>query len=119
MIFGRTPNEDKWVQSCTIITTKPNDLLKPVHDRMPVILDKDGVQAWLDPEVTEKDHLQSLLMPFDSEKMKCYPVSKLVGNVKNKMPDLIHDISEKAPEDKQVKTKAETNIDEDKELNSK
>ncbi|KAH7135201.1 hypothetical protein B0J11DRAFT_547213 [Dendryphion nanum] len=73
----------------TIITTDSNKQLKFLHDRMPVILDKEAVETWLDASRTEwsKD-LQSLLKPFDGE-LECYPVSKDVGKVGNNSPSFI------------------------------
>jgi putative SOS response-associated peptidase YedK len=84
--------EGDLVQSCTIITTKPNSLTEKVHDRMPVILSEEDIKLWLDPEINDKDFLQSLLQPYDANDMYTYPVSKSVGNVRNQTPDLIDEI---------------------------
>jgi len=79
------------VYSFTIITTEPNDLIKNIHNRMPVILNKENEQEWLDQNV-KSDRAISLLKPFPSEKMRCFPVSKAVNNVANNSPELILEI---------------------------
>jgi putative SOS response-associated peptidase YedK len=58
----------------TIITTDANDLMRPLHDRMPVILDPGDFDKWLDPTRHEPDQLQGLLCPFPSEKMKAFAI---------------------------------------------
>jgi putative SOS response-associated peptidase YedK len=87
----RRPNGEK-LRSCTIITTKPNELVADVHDRMPVILPQNVVDTWLDPGTTDKELLQSLLAPYPADEMRRYPVSKDVGSVKNTGPRLIEKI---------------------------
>ncbi|WJH37092.1 SOS response-associated peptidase [Paenibacillus sp. CC-CFT747] len=87
----RSP-EDETVWSCTIIATEPNEVAKKVHDRMPVILDESGMDTWLDPAMMDKDVLTSLLMPFPADKMRSFPVSKAVNNVKNQGEELIKEV---------------------------
>ncbi len=67
------------VRSCTIITTGPNDLMKPIHDRMPVILDPADYGQWLDTSPQTPGSLQPLIKPFPADKMSAYPVSTLVN----------------------------------------
>ncbi|MFB5678780.1 SOS response-associated peptidase [Paenibacillus terreus] len=86
------PEDGEIIRSCTIITTTPNELVKDIHDRMPVILDVEAVSVWLDPEVRDKKIVQELLVPLPAKQMICYPVSKLVGNVKNSDASLIEEI---------------------------
>ncbi len=62
--------ENKPVRTCTIITTNPNDLIKPIHDRMPVIVPKDKETLWIDPAVTDQRALTSILKPYPAEEMK-------------------------------------------------
>ena len=76
--------EGKVVESCTIIVTNANDLTKDIHDRMPVILDPKDYDGWLDGTAGKE-----LLKPFPSERMRRYPVSRAVGNVKNTGKELI------------------------------
>jgi putative SOS response-associated peptidase YedK len=61
--------EKKPIHTCTIITTKPNDLLRPIHDRMPVILPKELETAWIDPDNHDQKVLLSILKPYPSDGM--------------------------------------------------
>ncbi len=79
--------DGKTVRSFTIITTKPNSLVKTVHDRMPVILPKNYEKIWL--EENNPNVLKALLKPFPSEEMKGYPVSKRINTPLNDDPDII------------------------------
>ncbi len=72
-------NEKETTKSCAILTTQPNELIRPVHDRMPVILHPSRYETWLDPS-SEPDRLLSFLTPYQSSKMERYPVSKKVNN---------------------------------------
>ncbi|MEC0612648.1 SOS response-associated peptidase, partial [Bacillus spizizenii] len=75
--------------TCTIITTTPNELMKDIHDRMPVILTYDQEKEWLNPLNTEPDDLQSLLMPYNADDMEAYQVSPLVNSPKNNSLELL------------------------------
>jgi putative SOS response-associated peptidase YedK len=66
--------------TCTIITTEPNELMRPIHDRMPVILPEEFHDRWLDPDLTDKDELQAMLQPFDAGRMEAYAVSPWVNS---------------------------------------
>ena len=87
---------DRWeggetIESCTVITTDANELLQPVHDRMPVILAGDDCELWLASDVPGSDErkkaeLLDLLRPFPADAMKYYPVSKLVNSPGNEQP---------------------------------
>ena len=68
------------LETCTIITTEANDLTKPIHDRMPVILPPEAYADWLDPEQQDAAHLQPLLAPFPPSDMTATPVSTWVNN---------------------------------------
>lgn len=70
------------VESCTILTTTPNELLSPYHDRMPVILSTEDFGLWLDRDVTKPEHLTPLLIPYAAERMTSHAVSLLVNNVR-------------------------------------
>ncbi len=74
------PEDGPEVRSCTILTTEANDLLAPVHGRMPVILPPENYDLWLDPGVEERDPLSDLLRPYPPEDMEAYPVSRFVNN---------------------------------------
>ncbi|ANF97011.1 SOS response-associated peptidase [Paenibacillus bovis] len=87
-----SPEDGELIRSCTIITTEPNTLAAEVHNRMPVILAPEALDTWLDPQMTDKEHLQQFLVPYSAEEMIKYPVSKEVGNVKNISNHLIDEI---------------------------
>lgn len=76
------------IDSCTIITTQANDVLSPVHDRMPVMLSPAEYDHWLNPTATPDD-LQALLRPYPSQSMQGYPVSSLVNRPTHDSPDCI------------------------------
>jgi len=84
----RDPN-GQTVHSYTIITTTANAVAAPVHDRMPVILQREDEETWLDPDVTEPGHLLSLLRPYPSHEMEAYPVSSAVNSPRNDTPNLL------------------------------
>lgn len=69
--------------TCTIITTSANELIQPIHERMPVILTKESEEIWLNPNIKDIDLLNNILKPFSTEKMKLYQVSELVNNSRN------------------------------------
>ena len=73
----------QWVKSCSILTTTPNAVISPVHDRMPVILDPDSYDLWLDPGMTNAAATSELLKPCDGRLMRCSPVSARVNGVAN------------------------------------
>lgn len=92
-LWERWDKGDKPLYSCTIITTTPNDLTKEVHNRMPVILQEDTYDLWLDPKTNDTDYLKSLLVPFPAERMEAYAVSTLVNSPKNDMAACIEPIN--------------------------
>jgi len=84
--------EGKTIYSCTVITTTPNDLVKDIHDRMPVILKREDEQTWLDPTIRTPQELNRLLTPLPEELIEAYEVSSLVNSPKNNSPQLIQKI---------------------------
>jgi putative SOS response-associated peptidase YedK len=79
------------IESCTILTTEANDILKPIHDRMPVILDSKDWDMWLDLSFDNKHELQAMLKPYPAEAMTSHPVSIKVNSPKNNSPECIHE----------------------------
>lgn len=77
------------LRSCTIITGEPNETVRPVHDRMPVILPRSQWDTWLDPELQDLDVLGRLLVPAPPSLVTLRPVSTEVNNVRNKGAHLI------------------------------
>jgi putative SOS response-associated peptidase YedK len=73
----------QWIRSCSILTTTPNAVTSPIHDRMPVILDRDCYDLWLDPGMTTVEVVTDMLKPYPADLMRSYPVSHRVNNVAN------------------------------------
>jgi hypothetical protein len=71
------------VKSCSILTTTPNAVTPAVHDRMPVILDCEGYNLWLDRGMTTVEVVSEILKPYDAKVMGCYPVSTRINHVTN------------------------------------
>lgn len=91
--FGFAGLWDTWksptgdINSCTIITTTPNDLMAEIHDRMPVILSRNSERVWLDQSIVDVSFLKSLLVSYSAELMVAYEVSGIVNSVKNNGPE--------------------------------
>jgi putative SOS response-associated peptidase YedK len=85
---------DTIIESCTLLTTQPNELLRPVHNRMPVILQVKDYDLWLDTEVQQKELLQPLLRAYPSEELEAYPVSRWVNSPRNDGPQCIEPLAE-------------------------
>lgn len=77
------------IESCTILTTEANDLIRFLHDRMPVILRPADYDRWLDPAQEKVEELSPLLQPLPSEEMSAEAVSSLVNNARNEDPKCI------------------------------
>jgi putative SOS response-associated peptidase YedK len=71
------------VNTCCILTTNANDLVRPAHDRMPVMLERPNFEQWLDPAEQDADVLAWMLRPYRADAMRAYPVSPLVNSPKN------------------------------------
>jgi len=87
--FGLAGLWERWekggepVDSCTILTTDANDLMQPIHERMPVIIPPEQYDLWLDPRCQDTEKLAMLLRPYPTKDMLAYRVSTLVNNPKN------------------------------------
>ncbi|MBA3706498.1 MAG: SOS response-associated peptidase [Bacteroidetes bacterium] len=81
------------VESCSIITTECNELMRPIHDRMPVMLPIESLDTWLKPEVLPNNILEFFLKPYASEQMKSWPVSTAVNRATNQGEQLIQSIN--------------------------
>jgi putative SOS response-associated peptidase YedK len=73
----------QWIKSCSILTTTPNAVTSSVHDRMPVILDRDNYDLWLDPAMTDVKVVSEMLNPYPADLMRLFPVSSRVNSVVN------------------------------------
>jgi putative SOS response-associated peptidase YedK len=86
------PSAGDPIESCTIITTEPNDLMAPIHNRMPVILDRTAYDQWLDPTFQQTELLKPLLRPYPSEELTAYLVSILVNNPRHDVPQCLESV---------------------------
>ncbi|HZA78849.1 MAG TPA: SOS response-associated peptidase [Acidimicrobiales bacterium] len=92
----RTP-DDRRLRTCSIVTTKANDTVAALHDRMPVILPPSAWDAWLDPASTDTTTLARLLVPAPAELVTAYRVSPAVNSVRNNGPELIAEATDDPP----------------------
>jgi putative SOS response-associated peptidase YedK len=83
--FGFAGLWERWgdVESCTIVTTEPNELCATLHDRMPVIIPPTDYDEWLDSTTTDTGRLQGLLTPFPVDEMAADAVDTRVNSVHN------------------------------------
>ena len=95
-LFGFAGLWDTWksptgefVNSCAILTTTPNELMEPIHNRMPVILPREVESVWLDQSIVDSQFLKSLLVPYPADLMMAYEVSTFVNSVKNNGPECL------------------------------
>lgn len=100
-IFGLAGLWDSWARpggdrldTFTIITTEPNDLIERIHNRMPVILERESEGLWLDKGINDIKILKGLLKPFDPFAMEMFKVSRLVNSTQNDVPECIKEIEE-------------------------
>lgn len=84
--------EGKTLYTCSVITTRPNELMKDIHDRMPVILKPEDEKTWLDTSFSDSNDINKLLVPFDETLMETYAVSSLVNSPRNNSVELIQKI---------------------------
>lgn len=80
--------EGNRVSSCAIITTAANDLLRPIHHRMPVILSEEVEDLWLDTALDDSQTLTQLLEPYPDDALEAYEVSALVNSASNDRPEV-------------------------------
>ena len=96
-LFGFASLYDIWqdkqtgkeIYSYTIITTVPNETVGRYHDRMPVILEKEYEEEWLNPDIVETERLLQMLKSYPAEKMETWPVGEAARNPHNDYPELI------------------------------
>jgi putative SOS response-associated peptidase YedK len=97
--FWKDPSRDdddplKWLVTCTVITTDAEDELGRIHDRMPMMIERERWAEWLDPKLTDTAQASGLLVPAEAGRLTAYPVSTDVNNVRNNGPDLIEPLPE-------------------------
>ena len=86
--------DGKKIESCTIITTSANAFLKPLHDRMPVILPKEHYASWLDQGIDQVKELQNLFEPLPDEALRMFAVSPQVNGPRFDDPSCIEPLEE-------------------------
>jgi putative SOS response-associated peptidase YedK len=89
-----SPPDGEPVDSCTILTTSPNELLRPIHDRMPVIVPPQRYTDWLDRGALAPSAANALLVPHPSEGMEAVAVSRLVNSPANDGPLCLEPVGE-------------------------
>jgi putative SOS response-associated peptidase YedK len=82
--------EGEYIRSFTIVTISPNDLMKEIHDRMPVILSKENEKKWLESQ--DQDELLGLIRPFPAKEMDAYRISTLVNSPRNNSKEIIQQV---------------------------
>jgi putative SOS response-associated peptidase YedK len=80
---------DRWLWTCTVLTTSATAELGRIHDRMPLLVERKRYSTWLDPHLDDPQALRELLVPAAPGLLTAYPVSKAVGNVRNNSPALV------------------------------
>lgn len=88
------PQSSEAIFSCTVITTDANETIQPLHHRMPVILNKEAQQIWLNNEAFPQQQLQSLIQPNAADKITTYPVSTFVNSAKNEGQQCMVEVSQ-------------------------
>ena len=86
-------DDSAWLRTCTVITTQATDAVGHIHNRMPMVVRREAVDAWLDPELTDVSRVQDLLAVTESELLEAYAVSTEVNSVQNNHPGLVEPIS--------------------------
>ena len=84
--------EGEQICTSTIITTDANEIIQPLHDRMPVITSPDAYDLWLDPKIRDKALLQNILKSYPAEELEVYEVTPKVNSPKNNAPENIQKI---------------------------
>jgi len=80
---GWKDSSGSWIKTCSILTTTPNAVTSAIHDRMPVILDRESYDLWLDPGMQNIAAVSELLKPYDARLMRSYPISMRINHVAN------------------------------------
>jgi putative SOS response-associated peptidase YedK len=88
-LWDRWEGPDGCIDSCALLTTTANELMSPIHDRMPVILEPQQFDLWLDPALQDVELLRDFLRPYPSDRMVAYPVPPLVNNARNDDPQCV------------------------------
>lgn len=85
-IWNRFENNGDALETVTILTTEPNEVMEPIHDRMPVVLERDEEETWLHGAA---DEALEVCGPYDGDDMEAYDISTTVNNPSNEGPELV------------------------------
>jgi len=80
---------DRFMWTCTVLTTRAVDDVGKIHERMPLLVERERYATWLDPRINDVDQLRSILVPAAPGLLQAYPVSTAVNNVRNNGPELV------------------------------
>jgi putative SOS response-associated peptidase YedK len=89
------PDRFRW--TCTVLTTRAEDAVGHIHDRMPMLVEPERYGAWLDPTVSDPEELKRLLVPAAPGRLEAYPVSTAVNSVRNNGPELLDPLPTEPP----------------------
>jgi len=91
---GKPPEDDSaWLRTCSVITTEATDAAGHIHDRMPMVITRDAIEAWLDPEITDPERALELLEVTEASALEAYAVSTDVNSVENNNPSLVEPLA--------------------------
>lgn len=93
-LWERWKSDGEKIESCTIIVTDANELLEPIHDRMPVILSPEDYDFWLDPDFDDRKKLAAMLRPYSGEDLEMYPVSTVVNSPQNEVAECVEPVEQ-------------------------
>jgi len=86
-------DEEAWLRTCSVITTQATDAAGHIHDRMPMVITRDAIDAWLDPEITDPERALELLEVTEASALEAYAVSTDVNSVENNNPSLVEPLT--------------------------
>lgn len=108
-MFGFAGLWDRWtpakglpLETFTILTTASNELLAPIHNRMPVILRREDEDRWLDPVLSDQARLVPILRPYPADEMEGYEVSRAVNSPLNDGPECVRPVAAETPRQRQL-----------------
>jgi putative SOS response-associated peptidase YedK len=92
-LWERWAKGEEPIESCTLLTTEANEVVSPVHQRMPVILEPEDYGRWLDPQRRRLEDVSAILRPFPAKRMLAYPVGRFVNDPRNEDPRCVERVA--------------------------
>jgi putative SOS response-associated peptidase YedK len=90
----KDPSDDSaWLRTCSVITTQATDAAGHIHDRMPMVITREAIDAWLDPKITNPKRALELLKVTEASALEAYAVSTDVNSVDNNNPSLLEPLT--------------------------